>query len=274
MKIIVYGLGIIGASVCGALKRAGHSVYGKNRSRQPIEIALQRRWIDGAAIDYEGADIVILALPPRIALHELDEAKFPNGAIVADICGVKKPLEQVVFSRQRAYRYIGMHPMAGKETTGITSASETLFDGANLILTRNENTDESALNAMIGLGKEMGFGRIVESTAEQHDKMIALTSQLAHVVSNAYVKSSLTEHCFGFTGGSFQDMTRIAGLDENVWTELFFLNKVPLCKEIDRLIHCLQQYRSALEQQDEGSMRELLSEGKKFHNSFKSIKTD
>ncbi len=268
MKIVVYGLGIIGASICASLKRRNYSVYAKNRSRKPIEYALQHGMIDGEAKDYHGADIIILALPPRIAMRELDEGNFPDNIVVVDICGVKKPLEEVVFSRKRAYRYIGAHPMAGKETTGIASASATLFDNANLILTRNARTDNDAFDTVKRLGTAMGFRRIVECTAEYHDRMIALTSQLAHIVSNAYVKSPLAETCLGFTGGSFQDMTRIAGLDENVWTELFFLNSDYLTAEIDRLVFQLQKYRNALIHSDENKMRELLAEGKKYHSSL------
>ncbi|MDE6677047.1 MAG: prephenate dehydrogenase/arogenate dehydrogenase family protein, partial [Clostridia bacterium] len=125
MKIVVYGLGIIGGSICASLKRVGHTVYAKNRSREPIEYALTHTMIDGEAKDYDGADVVVLALPPRVTMRELDEGNFPKDALVLDICGVKEPLERVVFSRPRAYRYIGTHPMAGKETSGIGSASAT-----------------------------------------------------------------------------------------------------------------------------------------------------
>lgn len=274
MKIVVYGLGIIGASVCASLKRAGYTVYGRNRSREPIEYAFICGMIDGEVQTYEGADLIILALPPRIVMRELDEGRFSPNTIVVDICGVKKPLEDVVYSRPRAYRYIGAHPMAGKETTGILSASDTLFDGANLILTHHEKTNADALETVKKLGKEMGFGNIVECSADYHDKMIALTSQLAHVVSNAYVKSPFTKDCAGFTGGSFQDMTRIAGLDENVWTELFSLNRTPLIGELDRLIEALQKYRSALGGSDEDKMRCLLREGKEYHAAFMKKKGD
>ena len=221
MKIVVYGLGIIGASLAAALKKAGHLVLGKNRSREPLEYALEHNMIDAAAEDYDGADVVFLALPPRVAMRELDEGKFPAGCIVADICGVKEPLENAAFSKPRVYRYVGTHPMAGKETSGIRSASDTLFCGANLVLTRAAQTDEAAFAAVRALGKDAGFGRIIECSAKEHDKMIALTSQLAHVVANSYVTSPLTENCVGFTGGSFQDMTRVAPVDEKVWAELY-----------------------------------------------------
>lgn len=268
MKVVVFGLGIIGGSICAALKRAGHRVYGKNRSKQSIEYALEHNMIDGEATSYEGADAVILALPPSIVMHELDCGDFPAGAVVADVCGVKEPLERIVLSRPREYRYIGMHPMAGKETSGITSASADLFRGANLIFTMNEKTDRQALDDMKKLGKDMGFLRFVECSARRHDEMIALTSQLAHVVSNAYVKSPFTEIAMGFSGGSFQDMTRVAGVDESVWAELFSLNRDNLIDEIERLRAELGRYSDVLQNGDEEDIQSLMAEGKDFYSRF------
>lgn len=268
MKIVVYGLGIIGASVCASLRTAGHTVYGRNRSKEAVEYALSHEMIDGEIDCYEGADVVFLALPPAVTVRELDGGNFPEGCIVADICGVKSALEKTVYSRPRGYRYVGTHPMAGKETSGIRSASASLFRGANLVLTKCARTDESAFETVRTLGKEMGFGRTVVCTAEEHDRRIALTSQLAHVVSNAYVQSPQTAGCVGFTGGSFQDMTRIAGVDENVWTELYFANRDFLLEETDGLISRLSEYRNALEEGDEEKMRELLRKGRLAHEQF------
>lgn len=268
MKITVYGLGIIGASVCAALKRAGHFVLGRNRTAAPVAYALEHGFIDGEAHSFADAEVVILALPPRVCARLLDEAEFPDGCIVADVCGIKEELERVVSSKPRNYRYIGIHPMAGKETSGIASASVDLFDGKNLIMVRAAHTDERAFSVVRKLGEDMGFSRIVVCDSKQHDEMIALTSQLAHVVSNAYVKSPLTGGCLGYTGGSFQDMTRIAGVDEAVWTELFFLNRGNLVKEIGRLCNRLEEYRVALERGDEEGMRELLLAGKKAYAEF------
>ena len=268
MKVIVYGLGIIGASVAASLKRAGHTVLGMNRSRASIDYALEHRMIDGEVVGFSGADIVVLALPPRVTMRVLDESDFPAGCIVADICGVKAPLERVVYSRPRTWKYVGTHPMAGKETSGIRSASEDLFRGANFILTRAPQTENGALETVHSLAKDMGFGRIVECTAEEHDRMIALTSQLAHVVSNAYVTSPLASGCRGFTGGSFQDMTRVAPVDEQVWAELFCLNSAPLSEEIGRLICRLEQFRTAVDRSDEKELCALMREGKSRYREF------
>ncbi len=262
MKIVVYGLGIIGASICASLKSAGRTVYGRNRSREAVEYALSHEMIDGEATDYKGADVVFLALPPQIVARELDEGKFDDNCIVADICGVKKCLEDVVYQKPRNYRYVGTHPMAGKETNGIASASATLFKRANFIVTESERTDREAQETVEMLAKEMGFGAIVRCSAQKHDEKIAITSQLAHIVSNAYVKSEEANDCRGFTGGSFQDMTRIAGVDEQTWTELYFRNREPILRETEGLIQRLSEYRDALERGDEDGMKELLREGR------------
>ncbi len=268
MNVVVYGLGIIGASLCASLKRAGHKVYARNRSREPVEYALSHGIIDGEVKDFSNAEVVFLALPPQVTARVLDVENFPNGAIVADICGVKACLEEVVYKRARNYRYVGTHPMAGKETRGITSSSVDLFKGANFVVTACDKTDECAAETIISLAKDMGFGRIVRCTASEHDKMIALTSQLAHVLSNAYIKSPSTKNCKGFTGGSFQDVTRVATLDEKVWTELFFSNQEYLLDELNGLIARLSAYRNALAAGDEEEMRKLLREGCNFHAEF------
>ncbi len=266
MRIFVYGLGIIGASVAASLKRAGHFVIGRNRSSSAVRFALEHGYIDESADTYLDADVVILALPPRVAMRELGQGNFPSGAIISDICGVKSPLLEQ--ARKRGLNYVGMHPMAGKETTGIASADPALFCGKNLIVVREGDTDLAAAEKIVSLGRDMGFSRIVECTAAEHDRMIALTSQLAHIVSNGYIKTEDAPACLGFTGGSFQDMTRIASLDEEVWTELFFLNKANLEGEISRLISKLSEYLAALTAGDEDGMRALLSEGKRYHQSF------
>lgn len=272
MKIVVYGLGIIGASLAAALKDAGHVVLGKNRSRGAIEYALAHQMIDGEAASYEGADAVFIALPPDATMKELDEGDFPEGCIVCDICGVKEAVEQAVYAKPRKYRYVGTHPMAGKETSGILSASRDLYKGKNLVITRAAATDEDALETVRALGRDAGFSRIVECPAREHDEKIALTSQLAHIVSNAYGKSPLALDVKGFTGGSFQDMTRVGGVDETLWTDLYFYDRGPLLNELSSLILRLGEYRDALAENDREKMRTLLKEGRLAHDKFFSEK--
>ncbi len=272
MKIVVYGLGIIGASLAAALKASGHTVLGKNRSKATVEIALSRRMIDGETESYEGADVVFLALPPKPTMRELDEGQFPAGTVVCDICGVKKVIEEVVFSAPRAYRYVGAHPMAGKETSGIASSDAALFRGKNLVLTVNEKTDPAALDTVERLARDAGFGRIVRTSAEEHDRKIALTSQLAHIVSNAYIRSPGAKGIAGFTGGSFQDMTRVGGVDEGLWKDLYFANRDNLVAEIDGLAARLEEYSKALKEGDEEALCACLRAGRLAYGAYFSEK--
>lgn len=269
MKIVVYGLGIIGASLAAALKRAGHTVLGKNRSGEAVAYALAHGMIDAEAKSFDGADAVFLALPPAVTVRALDE-EFPDGCIVADICGVKRMIEDAVYAKPRNYRYVGTHPMAGKETSGIASASEELFRGRNLVITVCGDTDRDALETVKGLGRAVGFSRIVECSACEHDKRIAVTSQLAHIVSSAYIRSSTAQSVLGFTGGSFQDMTRVGGVDEKLWTELYFCNRDFIYEETNGLIERLKEYRDALRDGDEDKMRAILKEGRIAHEHYYS----
>lgn len=269
LKIGIVGLGIIGGSVAAALHQTGkYHIVGKNRSRKAAEYALRAGYIDEIAEDVSTCDVVFVALPPQATMAYLDSAAFLPGALVTDICGVKTPIERAVFSKPRTYRYVGCHPMAGKEVCGIENAAAALFAGASMILTVCEHTDPTALALLRTLTQEMGFGRIVECSAAYHDQKIALTSQLAHIVSNAYVKSPSVEGYTGFTGGSFQDMTRIAAVDEGVWTELYLLNRDNLAAELEQLIEHLSVYLKALQAGDEDLLKETLKEGRLIKESF------
>ena len=268
-KTAVIGLGIIGASLARALKKGGLCVDGFDLDAKTLEYALNKEYIDGVAAELSVYDNVILAVPPRAALAILQTAIFKDGAFVADICGVKQCIENAVYAQRRNYRYVGLHPMAGKETSGIESSSASLFNGANLVITVAPQTDPGALTKAREIAGVLGFGKIVECTAEEHDKKIALTSQLAHIVSNAYVKSEQVPHCDGFTGGSFQDMTRIAGVDEQMWTELYMLNRGPILTELRGLIEHLTVYKEAIEIGDDDALRQALAEGKAIRKRIK-----
>ena len=262
MKICVAGLGIIGGSLCLALKRAGYSVAGWNRSQKPINYALENDIIDESATDFKKYDAVFVALPPKAAVKFLNENEFKDGAVVADICGVKGYLEKEIYKKPRNFRYLGTHPMAGKEVSGVENACADLFDGASIIIVNNQNSDIYAVQLITELAAEMGFKKIIECSSDEHDRKIAYTSQLAHIVSNAYVKNEEIKGCLGFTGGSFQDMTRIAGVDENVWTELYLLNKKNLSLQIASLISSLEDIKSALDDEDEEELKRVLKDGR------------
>lgn len=268
-RTAVIGLGIIGGSICAALTKAGFVVDGMDLNPDNVCYALKNGYIHAKVEDLSEYDVVFVAVPPAATQTILHNAVFKEGALVADICGIKEEIEKVVYSQPRNYRYVGIHPMAGKETSGIRSASADLFKGANLIIVRAAQTLEDAVAEIRAFAIAMRFGRIIECTAEEHDRKIALTSQLAHIVSNAYVKSPQVRNCDGFTGGSFQDMTRIAGVDEKIWTQLYMGNRPYILEELNGLITHLCVYRDAIEKGDSELLSIALKEGKAIRETIK-----
>ena len=273
MKICVAGLGIIGGSICMALKRAGYFVAGWNRSEKPIKYALENKIIDERAKDFN-YDVVFVALPPEATVRFIDEQTFKDGSVVADICGVKKFIEDAVFSKPRNFSYVGCHPMAGKEVSGIENACKDLFDNANMVITHCDRTDAAALEIMRKLTADMGFKYLVECSATTHDKKIAYTSQLAHIVSNAYVKNEEIDSCLHFTGGSFQDMTRIAGVDEEVWADLYLKNAENLSEKIGSLTNSLAELKEAIDSGDRSNLVRILHNGRQCFENCKNFVTD
>ena len=273
MRIAVAGLGIIGVSLARALKaNTEYTVDGWNRTHSVTERALELNYIDGEVNEFVSYDVVFVALPPQATIDFLKNQKFGEDAVVADISGVKQPIEDAVYAEKRNYRYVGTHPMAGKETNGLESSSEKLFNGANIIITKHPRTDEAAIKTIANLYAKMGCGRIILCPAAYHDAKIAYTSQLAHIVANAYVKSPSAEGCSGFTGGSFQDMTRVAGVNEKDWTQLYFYNRKYVLKELETIVGNLNEYIAALQAEDKEKMIELLKEGGDIRRSLKCYK--
>ena len=275
MKVCVAGLGLIGGSICMALKRAGYKVDGWNRSSSALDYAVENGIIDGAACPFVAYDVVFVALPPVAIINFIDCNKFKDGGIVTDICGVKKFIEDKVYSSKRNFRYVGCHPMAGKEVSGIRNACAELFDRASMVITSDGRTDQVALETVRKLTRDMGFKYIVECSAKIHDAKIAYTSQLAHVVSNAYVRDERLESCIGFTGGSFQDMTRIAGVDEYVWASLYLKNAAEISDCLQNLINSLSVIKAEIDGGDVEKLRKLLLEGKeRFESNKKMMPSD
>ena len=240
MVITVVGLGLIGGSFCKAIKeKTEHTCLGIDLSEDVIERAISEKTIDGECKDLSVSDITIVCLYPEATVEFIlnNKDKFKKGSIVTDVCGIK---EYIVSSVKDAVTdcgaiFIGAHPMAGREFSGYAYALSDLYDNASFIMTP-ENAPEDAVSTLEKFVLSLGFGKVVKTTPREHDEIIAYTSQLAHIVSNAYVKSEQVQDCEGFTGGSFQDMTRIAGVDERVWTPLYAYNRKNIVKELDGLI--------------------------------------
>lgn len=252
-KAVVAGLGLIGGSMAKALKKyTDYEVYGWNRTRRVAEQALEEGAIDGIAGDAELAecDLLLPVLYPQATIQFLLDVipRMKKGAQVVDLVGIKAALVDAVEPCALAcgIRYTGGHPMAGLAKAGYGRAFAELFQGANMILVPTKATAEGDLEALTALFRQVGFGTVKICDKEKHDQMIAHTSQLAHVVSNSYVKSPASLDYVGYTGGSYKDMTRIACLNEMVWKELFILNKEALIPEIDRLIGHMTELRDAI----------------------------
>lgn len=270
MKILVVGLGLIGGSLCKAMKKyTSHYVAGCDLNRD-IEFSAMRDVAIDEAFDgnFSGFDLVIISLFPDSAEKYLAEnaCKLDKNTLITDVCGIKGDfsLRLKEIAEKNGLRYVGMHPMAGKEFGGYHNSSGDLFCKANFIITPFEDSSAEDYDTLSNLAKEIGAGKIVVTSPEEHDKMIAYTSQLAHVVSSAYVKSPELKLECGFSGGSFQDMTRIATMNEKMWTDLFIQNKTNLVYELELLIKNLISYKDALENSDSQKLLELIAEGRQL----------
>ena len=270
MNILVVGLGLIGGSICKALKKyTTHFVAGSDINKDIEFAALRDVAMDEAFTgDYSGFDLIIMALFPDATEAYLREniSKMPKTALLTDVCGIKGDFSRRLrdLAEENCLRYIGIHPMAGKEFGGYHNSSADLFQKANFIIAPHEGADEHDVETLRSLSSEIGAGKIVVTSPENHDKMIAYTSQLAHIVSSAYVKSpELGLEC-GFSGGSFQDMTRIATMNERMWTDLFMQNRENLIFELDTLIANLNKYSEALRAADSEEMLRLIAEGRQL----------
>lgn len=268
MNIGIIGLGLIGGSIGRATKKKTlHRVYGKDIDQ---EVMLKARLC--SAIDYElneevlkDIDLLILSLYPDTAIENMKELvpKLKKGAVVIDCCGTKRKIVESMEKLKEEYphiEFIGVHPMAGREFSGISHAIPTLFENGYVIMTPVHSGIE-ALSLVKGFFMEIGACGVEIASKEKHDLMIAYTSQLAHVLSSSYIKSELSESYTGFSAGSFRDMTRVAKLNPQMWTELCIENSDNLVARIDELVFHLNEYREALKNGDFEEVYRLFEEG-------------
>ncbi len=276
MIITAVGLGLIGGSMCKAIKKhTNHTVYGVDVNKETIAMAVSQNAIDSETDNLGLADITIVSLYPTDAIDYItaNADRFKEGSIVIDTCGIKKAVVDSVTPLLESYgvTFIGVHPMAGREFSGFEYSLDNLFDEASFIITPTDSVPQAKLNLLEDFAYSMHFKKVVFATPEEHDQIIAFTSQLAHVVSNAYIKSPTHRKQLGFSAGSFQDLTRVAKLNEVMWTPLFMLNKEPLCFEIDYIIDRLTEYRDAMQNGDSDRLRELLKEGRILKEETKQL---
>ena len=264
----IVGLGLIGGSLAKAIKaKTDYRVLGNDIRKDVLALARKQSVIDGELEDssFGECGLIIVALyPDDIILYcKKNFTHMQSGTIVVDCGGVKTRICEnlSVLAKSRSVRFVGGHPMAGVECSGFSNSFAELFDKAVMILCEDEYTDCGAVEELRSFFLSIGFGKIKITTAQEHDEIIACTSQLAHLVSSAYIQSDTAKRRYGFSAGSFTDMTRVAKLNEDMWTALFFENRENLLKETDAFLDQLRIYRDALALADCGVMKELLRKG-------------
>ncbi len=269
MTVGIVGLGLIGGSLARAYHDAGHRVLAYNRNSSVTEFAQMANAVDEELNEENIAqcELLLLALYPKACIEYMQRmgSFIAKTAVVIDCCGTKRDICAAGFAlaREHGWLFVGGHPMAGTHHSGFKYSRATLFKGAPMVLVPPVFDDMELLDKICSMLSPAAFGRFSVTTAEKHDAMIAFTSQLAHVVSNAYIKSPTANSHKGFSAGSYKDLTRVAWLNPQMWTELFLENKDCLLFEIDTLISSLTDYRDALAREDREQLYQLLEEGKR-----------
>ncbi len=269
MKAGIVGLGLIGGSMAKAYKEAGHEVYAADIDSAILEMSMLAGVSDGVlnTETLPECELIILCLYPKASVQWLEDnaGHIAKTAMVIDCCGVKREVCAPCFeiAKKHGFTYAGGHPMAGLQHSGYKYSRANLFKGASMIIVPPGYEDIELLQRIKDILEPAQFGRITISNAEEHDRMIAFTSQMAHVVSNAYIKSPTAKSHRGFSAGSYKDLTRVAKLNEVMWTELFLENADNLVSELDGLIESLMAYRNAIESGDAETLQELLAEGRR-----------
>lgn len=270
MKIVIAGLGIIGGSYAKAIKKyTDHTVIGINRSEKPLQLALECGAIDavGTVEDLKTADMLILGTYPQAAVEFIEKNGEYIGkqCIVCDTSGIKSEIcpKMVELSQKYSFTFVGTHPMAGKETNGFVSADEDLFKNASCIIVPCD-APKQAVNTVTNFVFSIGFTQAPVTTPQNHDRMIAFTSQVPHVLACAYVLSPQCKNHKGFSAGSYRDVSRVAKINAELWTELFLENKEPLVDELDILINNLTNLRNSIADSDDKKLYAQLQSGRKI----------
>ena len=265
-RFLIVGLGLLGGSYAKALKKQGFSVEAVTRSQSTIDYALEQGIIDGGAAfpDPEiigRADFVVLAMYPQTLLDWVKEHQryFKPGALITDVTGVKtcvvEPVQQML---RPDVEFIAAHPMAGRETLGVRNADDSIFRGANYIVTPTEKNTPQAIEACEELGRVLGFARVSRLTPEKHDEMIGFVSQLTHAIAVALMTCNDIEGLEKYTGDSFRDLTRIAKINDEMWSELFLANREALLEQMDQFAAQFALMRQQLAEGDREGMREVM----------------
>lgn len=267
MNVGILGLGLIGGSMARAYALEGHSVYAADTDESTLNFAILsgavRGYLDDSVIG--SCDLILLAIYPEGSAGWLEAhgSQISKTALVMDLCGIKEEICRRCFpiAKKFGFTYIGGHPMAGSQFSGFKYSRADLFQGAPMVLVPEKRDDMALVDRAKQLLSPCGFGFFSLTSAHEHDEMIAFTSQMPHLLSNAFIKSPTALNHKGFSAGSYRDFTRVAWLNSKMWSELFLSNRENLLSELDLFIKNLQDYRQALAQPDPDRLTALLEEG-------------
>ncbi|MBE6664408.1 MAG: prephenate dehydrogenase [Ruminococcaceae bacterium] len=266
IKFLIVGLGLIGGSYAEALSDLGYEVGAITRQQKSIDYAKSKGLISHGTTEVTPEyvskfDVIVFALYPNVLTDWIEkyQAYIKDGAILTDVTGVKSP---VVYKIQEILRpeleFIGAHPMAGKEVYGVENADKSIFRNANYIVTPTDKNTPEGINCCRELGKILGFKTVSELSPEKHDEMIGFLSQLTHCIAVSLMTCKESEDLVKYTGDSFRDLTRIAKINENMWTELFLLNKTELLSQMDLFLEKFKELRDSIENEDTEKMKEIM----------------
>ncbi len=265
-KILIVGLGVIGGSYAQALTKAGYTVNCITKDQKDIDYAKERGMLNFGTTDIKedlilGSELIIFALYPAVFIEWIEKYQhlFSSGTLITDVTGVKGQVVEKVQSLLRGdVEFIAAHPMAGREQSGVEFSDPEVFKGANYIVTPTEKNSKEAIEICKKLGEILGFSRISELSVKEHDKMIAFLSQLTHCIAVTLMTSNNTSGLEKYTGDSFRDLTRIAKINDLMWSELFLMNKEALLSEMDSFINEFMNFRNMLAVGDKDGMREKM----------------
>ena len=275
-NILIVGLGLLGGSYAMALKRKGYHVEAITRTQSSIDYALGHGLIDAGSVAVEPemvkrAELIVFALYPHVFIEWIKEYQhlFQSGTVLTDVTGVKG---SVVYEIQNMLRrdveFIAAHPMTGKEVYGVENSDDRIFEGANYIVVPTEKNTEEAIALCEELGWELGFHSVTRLTPEKHDEMIAYLSQLTHCIAVTLMCCHDNEHLVKYTGDSFRDLTRIAKINDAMWSELFVMNKSELLAQMDLFMEKFRELRNDLEQENIDDMRAMMRLSTERRKSF------
>ena len=265
-KILIVGLGLLGGSYAQGLTDTGFTVGAIDVNQESIDYALSKGLIQSGSTKVEKEyvsqfDLIIFALYPKVLIQWLKDYQmyFKTGAVITDVTGVKLWVNNEIkkFIRDDI-EYVLAHPMAGREVYGVKNSDKTIFKGANYIVIPNKKSSEEAIKVVEDIGRLLGFKNVVRLSEEEHDEMIGFLSQLTHCIAVCLMTSKDSKHLVEYTGDSFRDFTRIAKINENMWTELFLLNKDELLKQITLFEEQLSLMKKAIKEEDEESIKSMM----------------